>query len=76
MITIIDLGTELGKLGICPEYCCAAADAVEVTIRGIGGHGARPEQTKDPTVMAAQFILAIQTIASRSCADRKPSAAR
>jgi hippurate hydrolase len=64
-----DPGTELGKVGICPGYCCAAADAVEITVRGIGGHGARPEQTKDPIVISAQLIMALQTIVSR---ERSP----
>ena len=60
-----DPGTDLGKVGICPGYCAAAADAVEITVRGIGGHGARPETGKDPIVMSAQLILALQTITSR-----------
>lgn len=64
-----DAGIEVGKVGVCPGYVCAAADALEVTMRGIGGHAARPDQTKDPIVMSAEFILALQTIISR---ERSP----
>jgi hippurate hydrolase len=32
---------------------------VDVTILGVGGHGAYPHTTKDPIVMAAQFVLAL-----------------
>jgi hypothetical protein len=39
--------------------------SVDVTIRGRGGHGAYPQFTKDPIVMAAEFVLALQTIVSR-----------
>jgi hippurate hydrolase len=36
-----------------------------VTIRGISGHGAIPQLAKDPIVMAAEFIMQLQTIVSR-----------
>jgi hippurate hydrolase len=51
----------------------AGASTVDVTIRGVGGHGARPETTKDPVVMAAQFVLAIQTLVSRQTAPQDPA---
>lgn len=40
-------------------------DSLRVTIYGVGGHGARPEATIDPIVIAARTILALQTIVSR-----------
>ncbi|HLX62370.1 MAG TPA: amidohydrolase [Planctomycetota bacterium] len=68
-----DPNTDLGKIGICPGYCCAAADAVEITVRGIGGHGASPEKVKDPIVISAQLILALQTITSREKSPFDPA---
>jgi amidohydrolase len=56
---------EAGKVGYTPGYAMASATSVDIKIRGIGGHGARPESTKDPIVVAAQVILALQTIVSR-----------
>jgi hippurate hydrolase len=51
----------------------ANASTVEVTLRGIGGHGASPQSTKDPIVMAAEFIMALQTIVSREDAPTDPA---
>jgi hippurate hydrolase len=58
-----------GKIGYTAGYTMAASDSVNVTIRGQGGHGARPQTTKDPVVVAAEFIVALQTIVSR---ERSP----
>jgi hippurate hydrolase len=46
-------------------FCYANVDSVDVTARGVGGHGAYPHKTKDPVVLAAEMILAWQTIVSR-----------
>lgn len=54
-----------GKVGYCSGYSMANVDSVDITIHGIGGHGASPHETKDPIVIAAQVILALQTIVSR-----------
>lgn len=43
----------------------AASDAFDVTIQGKGGHGANPHETVDPVVIAAQVVLALQTVVSR-----------
>lgn len=56
---------EAGKIGVTEGYALANADTVEITIRGAGGHGSMPSATKDPVVVAAQTILALQTIVSR-----------
>ena len=54
-----------GKIGVTEGYTYANVDSVDVTVRGIGGHGAYPHKTKDPVVLAAEIINAWQTIASR-----------
>jgi amidohydrolase len=61
-----------GQIGYTPGYFMASADSVNVTIRGMGGHGAAPQSTKDPVVMAAQFINALQTIVSREDSPLDP----
>jgi amidohydrolase len=55
----------VGQLGFTPGYAMAAADSVEITIIGRGGHGGRPQNTIDPVVIAARTVLALQTIVSR-----------
>jgi hippurate hydrolase len=56
---------ETGTVGTISGYMLAGATSVDVTIRGRGGHGAYPQLTKDPIVMSAEFIMALQTIVSR-----------
>ena len=56
---------ETGKIAVCEGYSYASADFVNITVRGVGGHGALPHKTKDPIVLSAEIINALQTIASR-----------
>ncbi len=56
---------ETGRIGFRPGFAMANVESVDVTIRGVGGHGAYPHNTKDPIVIAAQVIVALQTIISR-----------
>ena len=60
-----DAGLETGTIGYGSGFVFANVDSVDVTIRGVGGHGAAPHQTKDPIVIASQVVLALQTIVSR-----------
>ncbi|HEX5704076.1 MAG TPA: amidohydrolase [Pyrinomonadaceae bacterium] len=64
---------EAGKIGYAPGYAMANSTSVEITIRGLGGHGSRPESTKDPIVVAAQTVLALQTIISREVSPLDPA---
>jgi amidohydrolase len=54
-----------GHIGVTPEYTYANVDSVDVTVHGVGGHGAYPHKTKDPIVLSAEIINMWQTIASR-----------
>jgi amidohydrolase len=56
---------EAGHIGITEGYTSANVDSVDVTVRGVGGHGGYPHKVKDPIVLAAQIINAWQTIVSR-----------
>jgi hippurate hydrolase len=64
---------EAGKISYTPGWAMANSTSVEITIRGLGGHGSRPESTKDPIVVAAQVILALQTIVSRENSPLDPA---
>lgn len=64
---------EAGKVGVASGPVYASATTVEVRIRGLGGHGAHPESTKDPVVMAAEYVLALQTIVSRETLPLEPA---
>ena len=54
-----------GSVGVVEGFMLANVDSVDITLRGVGGHGAWPHKTKDPVVLAAQSIMALQTIVSR-----------
>jgi len=56
---------QIGHIGVTEGYTYANVDSVDVTVRGVGGHGAYPYTTKDPIVLAAEMINTWQTIASR-----------
>ena len=56
---------ETGRIGVTEGYTYANVDSVDITVRGVGGHGAYPYKTKDPIVLAAEIINTLQTIASR-----------
>ncbi|HEX7707313.1 MAG TPA: amidohydrolase [Thermoanaerobaculia bacterium] len=60
---------EAGRIGHRSGFFLSAADSIDITIRGVGGHGANPQATKDPVVLAAETVLALQTIVSR---ERSP----
>jgi amidohydrolase len=59
-------GMPTGSFGIRPGAFFAATDVVTIDFEGRGGHAAKPNDTIDTTVMAAQAVLALQTIASRN----------
>ncbi|HUP48279.1 MAG TPA: amidohydrolase [Thermoanaerobaculia bacterium] len=61
-----------GKVSYRPGFIMAASNAVDITVRGMGGHGATPEKTRDPIVVAAQIVLALQTIVSRETSALDP----
>jgi len=61
-----------GQIGYCPGYFMANSDSVNITIRGLGGHGAAPQSTKDPVVVASEVVVALQTIVSRENSPLDP----
>ncbi|MGI8601920.1 MAG: amidohydrolase [Verrucomicrobiales bacterium] len=62
-----------GTLGVTEGYALANVDSVDIAIRGVSGHGAWPHKTKDPIVLAAQTVLALQTIVSRETDPTQPA---
>jgi amidohydrolase len=71
----LHVGNELpaGKVGVGAGYRYSNADSVRITIFGKGGHGAKPETTIDPIVIAARTVVALQTIVSREVPPGEPA---
>lgn len=61
-------GLEVGKFAIRPGTMMAGGAFFDIAINGRGAHGARPEGSIDPVVVAAQMHTALQTIVSRNVA--------
>ena len=64
---------EAGKVAYVPGNFMASFTEVGITLRGVGAHGSAPERGKDPIVMAAQLVLALQTIVSRESSPFEPT---
>jgi hippurate hydrolase len=62
-----------GMVGVTEGYALANVDSVDIVVRGVSGHGAWPHKTKDPIVLAAQTVLALQTIVSRETDPTQPA---
>ncbi|NYT42831.1 amidohydrolase [Sphingomonas sp. R-74633] len=54
-----------GQIGVTPGYALANVDSVDILVKGVGGHGAYPQTTKDPIVLAARIVTSLQTLVSR-----------
>lgn len=56
----------VGQVGLISGPLMAATDRFVLKIKGVAGHGAQPQTTKDPIVATAAIIQALQTIVSRN----------
>jgi hippurate hydrolase len=54
-----------GQVAVSAGYTTANVDSVDITLHGRDGHGAKPQLSVDPIVMAAELVLQLQTIVSR-----------
>src|SRR5256714_5939313 len=55
-----------GEIAILPGPAMAGADFFDIVIDGYGAHGAMPERSKDPVIIATTLAQALQTIVSRN----------
>ncbi len=59
-------GHPQGQLHFHDGWMMASSDVVTITVKGVGGHGAKPHNTKDPIVAASSIVMALQTIVARN----------
>jgi hippurate hydrolase len=62
-----------GVIGVTPGYVLANVDTVNVVVKGVGGHGAYPQNTKDPIVLASRIVTSLQTLVSRENTPFNPA---
>jgi amidohydrolase len=68
----VDTRGEVGSIGSRPGPMMAAGDMFDLTVRGFGGHGARPHAANDPIVLSAHVIHAVQNVLSRRLNPLEP----
>jgi amidohydrolase len=62
-----------GTIGTVEGAAWANVDSMDITVRGRGGHGAYPQTTIDPVVLAARIVVALQTVVSRETRPLDPA---
>ena len=65
-------GLPAGKIWLEPGPGFASADSVDIIVHGVGAHGASPHLGKDPIVIGAQIVMALQTLVSREISPTHP----
>ena len=62
-----------GVVGYSNGFALANVDSVDITVKGVGGHGAYPHTTKDPIVLGSRIVGALQTLVSRENDPQSPA---
>jgi hippurate hydrolase len=68
----VSAGEPAGKVMIEGGLIASSADSVDITVYGVGAHGASPHKGKDPVYIAAQIVVALQSLVSRELAPLEP----
>ena len=68
----VSADTPTGMLALGEGIESSSSDSVDIIVHGVGAHGASPHRGKDPILMGAEIIMALQTIISREIAPLKP----
>jgi hippurate hydrolase len=62
-----------GKIEVPQTIVYSSSDSVDIIVHGVGAHGASPHMGIDPVLVAAQIVVSLQTIVSRSIAPLQPA---
>jgi len=62
-----------GQVGAAVGWALANVDSVDILVKGVGGHGAYPQATKDPIVLASAIVMKLQTLVSRETSPLDPA---
>ena len=68
----VSAGYPAGKLAVGSGLIASSSDSVDITVFGIGAHGASPHRGKDPVYIASQIVVALQGIVSREINPLEP----
>ena len=62
-----------GTVAYSSGYALANVDSVDITVKGVGGHGAYPHTTKDPVLIGSSIVMALQSLVARNVDPQKPA---
>jgi hippurate hydrolase len=62
----VDADGPSGKVVVPPDVIASSSDSVDIIVHGVGTHGASPHQGVDPVLVAAQIVVTLQSIVSRT----------
>jgi amidohydrolase len=68
----VSAGDPAGKVEVHGGLYASSSDSVDITVYGIGAHGASPHKGKDPIYIASQLVIALQGIVSRELPPLQP----
>ncbi|HEX7728614.1 MAG TPA: amidohydrolase [Terracidiphilus sp.] len=68
-----DPGYPAGSIALRGGPMFASSTSIDVTMRGVGAHGSEPQKSKDPVLMAAEFVVLAQSIVARQVDPREPA---
>ncbi|MEA3064051.1 MAG: hypothetical protein QOJ27_486 [Sphingomonadales bacterium] len=69
----VNSGMRTGTVSGADALMYSSADSVDITVHGIGAHGASPQSGKDPVYIGAQLVTALQSIVSREVGPLSPA---
>jgi hippurate hydrolase len=69
----VNSGLQTGAVSASDRLMYSSADSVDITVHGVGAHGAAPHTGKDPVYIGAQIVTALQSIVSREMRPLSPS---
>lgn len=68
----VSAGAKAGTVAYSPGFGLANVDSVDITVKGVGGHGAYPHTTTDPILISAHIVTALQSLVSRNVDPQTP----
>jgi len=63
---------EAGKIGVSDGIAYSSSDSIDITVRGVGAHGASPHKGVDPVLVASQIVVSLQSLVARSIDPLQP----
>lgn len=62
----VSAGAPAGTVAYSSGFALANVDSVDIKVKGVGGHGAYPQSTVDPILVASHIVVALQSLVSRN----------